>query len=427
MNHFSDQRKKLPELLAPAGSFACLRTALKAGCGAVYFGVEHLNMRSRSLNNFSIEDLKKIVDLCGGRGVESYLALNTLLFDHDLMMARKIIDSAEKAGITALICSDMAAILYARKKGLRVHISTQLSVSNIEAVKFFARYADTIVLARELTLPMIRKICQQVKERDIRGPGGELVKIEIFCHGAICVSESGRCAMSLLSNNASANRGACLQPCRRKYEVKDLDSGNILHLDNQYVMSPQDLCTIGMLDNIVESGVSILKIEGRARGPEYVSQVVRVYREALNAIKKGTYTQEKIKDWNKRLGTVFNRGLSDHFYRGRKLIEWSGVYGSRATEKKIYLGEVARYYPRIRVAEIKIKNDVYSLGEFYLITGPRTGLVKGRASEIWLDGKKVAKAGKGEVITFRVPESVRSGDEFYKMVKIKGNIFARGF
>jgi putative protease len=419
--HQQFNNKSNVELMAPVGSFESLRAAINAGADSIFFGITQLNMRAKSANNFNFEDLHKIAETCHKAGVKTYLTLNTLLYDHDLRLAYKIIDEAKKAGIDAVIAADMAVILYANKVGQTVHISTQMSVSNIEMVRFYAQYSNMIVLARELTLPMVKKICDQIKEEDIRGTDGEQIKIEIFGHGAMCVAFSGRCHMSLLTDNSSAQRGACTQNCRRSYTITDTDSKTQLKIENNYVMSPTDLCTIGLLDELVDSGVATLKIEGRGRSPDYVDKVITCYREALDAIADGTYTKAKIEAWNKRLGTVYNRGMSGGFYMGKPFIEWSGAYGNKATQKREFVGLVTNYYPKIEVAEVKVTSNEISTDDAYIFTGESTGVLRGENPELWVDEQPVDVARKGDAVTFKVEQRVRAGDRFYKVIDNDSN------
>lgn len=427
-----DRRVKLArssqvELMAPVGSFESMMAAIHAGADSIFFGIAQLNMRAKSAHNFSFADLEKITHTCQQHGVKTYLTVNTILYDHDLKLAYKIIDEAKRVGITAVIASDMAAILYANQIEQPVHISTQLSVSNIETVKFYAQYSEMIVLARELTLPMVAKICQQIKEQDIHGRGGELLKIEVFGHGALCIAVSGRCHMSLLTDNSSANRGACTQNCRREYIVTEADTGKQLKLENNYVMSPTDLCTIGSLDELVAAGISTLKIEGRGRSAHYVDTVIRCYREALEAIAQGTYTPDKIDVWNQRLDTVYNRGLSGSFYMGKPFIEWSGAHGNQATVKREYVGVVSNYFVKAKVAEVKVLNATLSSHDEYIFTGETTGLVKSEVGddkttddqrpEFWLDEQKVTTVRRGDTFTVKLSQRVRKGDRVYKLIK----------
>lgn len=404
------------ELMAPVGSFESMMAAINAGCDSIFFGITQLNMRAKSSQNFNFDDLQKISETCRDHGVKTYLTLNTVLYDHDLKLAYKIIDEAKKNKIDAVIISDMAAILYANKIGQPVHLSTQVSVSNIEMVKFYAQYCEMIVLARELTLPMVKNICQQIKEQNIKGTDGELIKIEIFGHGAICIAVSGRCQMSLLTDNSSANRGACTQNCRREYVVTEVDTNTQLKLENNYVMSPTDLCTIGLMDELVATGITTLKIEGRGRSAHYVDTVISCYKEALDAVAEGSYSQEKIDSWNKRLGTVYNRGMSDSFYMGQPFVKWSGAHGNKATLRREYVGLVTNYFVKAQVVEVEVLNGSLSNGDEYLFTGQTTGLIKGSQPVMWLDGKEVITAAKGDLITFKISERVRRGDRLYKLV-----------
>ena len=404
------------ELMAPVGSYESMMAAIHAGCDSIYFGITKLNMRAKSSSNFDFEDLDKIVDICGQHGVKTYLTLNTLLYDNDLALAYEIIDHAKAANVDAVIASDMAAILYANKVGQTVHISTQLSVSNIESVRFYAQYANMIVLARELTMPMVKQICEQIQADDIRGTDGELLKIEIFGHGAICVATSGRCHMSLLTHNSSAQRGACVQNCRREYTVTAVGSNVQFNLENNYVMSPSDLCTIGLLDELVATGIATLKIEGRGRSPDYVDTVISCYREALDAIADDSYTEDKIANWNQRLGTVYNRGMSGGFYMGKPFIEWSGAYGNKATKRRELIGVVNNYYTKVQIAEVQVNSGVISNQDEYQFTGVTTGVLRGQNPVLWVDEQEVQAAQKGDIITFRVEDKVRRGDKLYKVV-----------
>jgi U32 family peptidase len=404
---------KAPLILAPAGSKASLVAAVEAGCDEVYFGIDTMNMRASAAKNFTLENLQDTVDYCHENGVKTCVTVNTLMYNEDLDKMKEIIDAIKETQVDAAICADMATVMYAREKDVDVHISTQLSVSNTENLKFYAQYSDRVVLARELTLEQVAQICQDIEDQDIRGPKGELVEIEVFAHGAICVAVSGRCSMSLYNYNTSANRGQCGQSCRREYKITDVDSGKELVVDNNYVMSAADLCTIGMLDKLVESGVAVLKFEGRGRAPEYVDLVIRTYREALIAISDGSYTPAKIQEWNKNLGTVFNRGRSAGFYMGRQVEEWAGVNSGKASKKKEFAGKVERYYPKLHVVEIKVQGNVeFKKGDDYFIIGSTTGVVKGKVTDIMIDEKFVKSAKQGDVITFKVDERVRGGDDF---------------
>jgi putative protease len=411
---------KIPKILAPAGSFASLQTALKAGCDSVYFGIGDFNMRATASVNFKEEDLPEIVKLCKSKNVETCLTVNNLLFDSDLELMRRTVDLAEKHGVDAIIAADMATIIYAQQKNIGVHISTQVSISNFEEVKFYAQYADRLVLARELTLEQVAKIIQQIKKNKITGPAGELVEIEVFGHGALCVSVSGRCAMSLFHYNRSASRGNCAQVCRHRFRVTDLANGKALDIDNNFIMSSADLCTIGLLSELVKAGVDVLKFEGRGRPPEYVDTVISTYRKALKDIKNDQYTPQKIDQYLTDLGTVFNRGLSDGFYMGRKFDEWAKGNGSKATHKKIQLGIVEKYYPKISVAQVLIQTPhTAKTGSELLITGPKTGLVRHTLEKFKIDEDQVTQAQQGDVITFKIKEPVRKKDEVYLWEKVK--------
>jgi len=402
------------EIMSPAGSFAALHTAIKAGANSVYFGVEQLNMRARAANNFKVLDLEEITKLCKVNSVKTYLTVNTVLYDHDLTMMRNICDAAKTAGVTAVIASDLAVLQYASSIGLEIHISTQQNVSNIEAVKFFAKFADVIVLARELTLKQIKKIIEQIKEENITGPSGELVRIELFAHGALCVAISGKCYMSLATENASANRGACTQNCRRSYKVIDEENGNELVIDNKYIMSPKDLCTIGFLDQILAAGVSVLKLEGRGRSPDYVQTVTKCYREAADAIENKTYNEEKVKNWIKELETVYNRGFwQGGYYLGKQLGEWSGEYGSQATKHNEQIGRVTNYFRKSNIGEFVLEAGELKVGEEVLIIGDTTGTLKFKIESFLVNEKSATDAKKGDVITFPVPERVRINDKLF--------------
>ena len=405
------------ELMAPVGSFESLQAAINAGCDSVFFGITQLNMRARAASNFGFEDLKKIAKIAQKSNVRTYLTLNTLLYDHDLKLSYKIIDAVKEAGIDAVIVADMAAIMYANKVGVEVHISTQLSVSNIESVRFYAQFSDMIVLARELTMPMMKNICDQIKAEDIRGKNGQPLEIEVFGHGAMCVAISGRCSMSLLTDNSSANRGACRQNCRRSYKIIDEETKTQLKVENDYVMSPEDLCTVGLLDELVGTGISVLKLEGRGRSADYVDTIVRVYREALDSLNEGTYSSEKITEWNTRLGTVYNRGLSAGFYLGKPFVEWSGAYGNKATKRRELVGTVTHYYPKIKVAEVAVRENTFSTDDEYVFTGKTTGALRGEKPQLIVATKEVEIAQKGETVTFVVSDRVRKGDRLYKVVE----------
>ena len=401
------------ELMCPAGDFKALSAAIKAGADSVYFGVGELNMRARAAN-FGLEDLEEIVEKCEKNDVRSYLTLNTVMYDEDLETMRKVCDRAKEAGLSAVIASDLAVIRYCNEIGLEVHMSTQANISNIEAVKFYSEFADTVVLARELSVDQIEEICQKIEDQDIRGPSGELVEVEVFAHGALCVAVSGKCYMSLVQYNHSANRGDCLQACRREYTVTDKQTGDELTLGNNYIMSPKDLCTIGMLDRLVEAGASVFKIEGRARGPEYVYTVVETYRKALEAIRNDEYSEDRIEEWREDLESVFNRGLWEGgYYMGEKTEMWSGTYGTKATTRKVQIGKVTHYFTDKQVAVIDVKANSFEPGDEILFTGNTTGALYQKVEEIRKDDEKVEMAEKGDLVTVRVDERVRENDDVY--------------
>lgn len=405
------------EIMAPAGSFESLAAAINAGCDSVYFGVQHLNMRSRAASNFKITELQEVADRCREAGIKSYVTMNTLLYEHDMTLMRKIIDEAKRADIDSIIIQDIAAMLYAREVGMKVQASTQLSISNFESVKFFSQFADTCVLARELDLEMIKNICRRVREENICGPSGKLVRIEVFVHGALCIAQSGRCQMSLISTNTSAQRGACLQECRKEYRIFDEESGTELKVDNGYVMSPKDLCALPFLDKLVDAGISVFKIEGRGRAPEYVDTVVKVYREAVDAIDEGTFEQEKIEVWMERLKKVYNRGFSEGYYLGKPLPDWSGKSNSQATEEKTHVGLVTHYFDKAKVVEIKLQSGTIKVGDQLLITGRVTGVVHGKVNTMQNDGKVVSEALKADTITLPLEQKVRENDRVYIVTK----------
>ncbi len=399
--------------MAPAGNFECLQAAIQGGADSVYFGVGNLNMRSHSANNFAPEDLAEVCRICRASGVKSYLTLNIVLYDDDLEPMRAAVRAAKEAGISAVIASDMAAISYARKEGVEVHISTQLSISNLESLRFYAQFADVIVLARELNLGQVRAITGAIVRENICGPSGRLLRVEMFCHGALCMAISGKCYLSLHEYGASANRGACYQICRRGYMVTDLETGNELHIDNKYIMSPKDLCTIEFMDRIAESGVTVFKIEGRARSAEYVRTVTGCYRQAADAIQEGRFTPSLAASLKERLATVFNRGFWDGYYQGARLGEWSEVYGSRATRRKEYLGRITNWFSNIGVAEILVEAGTLHRGDNLIIVGPTTGVVEFTADEIRVDLVSAESAGKGQYCSVAVPERIRRGDKIY--------------
>jgi putative protease len=404
------------EVMAPAGSWEAMMAAIKAGADSVYFGVEQLNMRARQTNNFLVDDLPEVARVCGEAGVKSYITMNTIIYDHDISLMRRIIDQAKEAGITAVIASDLAVMNYCRKKGMEVHISTQSNVTNLETVELFSDYADVIVMARELTLKQVGDMVKAIKKNNITGPSGNLVQIEIFAHGALCMAVSGKCYLSLHSHNASANRGACIQNCRREYTVTD-EEGIELKIDNEYIMSAKDLCTIDFLDKILEAGVQVLKIEGRGRAADYVYTTTQCYREAVDAFEEGTYTQEKIEVWREKLSSVYNRGFWDGYYLGRKMGEWSNVHGSVATTKKIYIGKGVKYFEKIGVGEFLMESHDINIGDKLIVTGPTTGLIETTVEEIRLDsGDSVQQAVKGNTISLQIGEKIRASDKLYKIV-----------
>lgn len=405
------------ELMSPAGDFTSLQAAIDNGADSVYFGVEQLNMRARATMNFTIDDLPEISRRCKEKGVRSYLTLNTIIYDHDLSIIKTLLDKAKSADLTAVIAMDQAVIAYARQIGMEIHISTQINITNIETVKFYAMFADTMVMSRELSISQIRKICDQIEKEQIKGPSGNLVEIEIFGHGALCMAVSGKCYLSLHSHNSSANRGACKQNCRKKYTVIDQESGFEIELDNEYMMSPKDLCTIGFLDEISDAGVKVLKIEGRGRAPEYVATVTQCYREAIDAINDGTFSQEKVKGWMERLETVYNRGFWSGYYLGQELGEWSPNSGSNATQKKIYIGKGRHFYPKANIAEFLIEAYDLNVGDKILIQGPTTGSQEMTIDEMRVDEKpEASRASKSDVITFKTAFRVRPSDKLYKIV-----------
>ena len=413
-----------PEIMAPVGSYESLHAAINAGADSVYFGIEQLNMRARAANNFTTEDLKKIVAICQENSVRTYLTLNTILYDHDMNLMKKICDVAKSSGLTAIICSDISAIQYANSIDLEVHLSTQMNITNVGEVKFYSAFADVMVMARELTLQQIAHIVAEVKKQDIRGPKGELVEIEIFIHGALCVAVSGKCYMSIATENSSANRGACLQNCRKSYKVTDNETGESLVLENEYIMSPSDLCTISFIDKILDAGVRVLKIEGRGRAPEYVDTVVRSYKEMITDWQKGEFTTEKGMAKMKELEKVFNRGFwQGGYYLGKKLGEWSGVYGSKATEEKVFLGNVEHYYNNPMVAQIKLATNEVCVGDEVSFNGKTTGVVRQKIGELFVHvddvATKVDFAKKGDLITKKVGKRVHEKDLLYKIVPSK--------
>lgn len=404
------------EIMAPVGSYESLRAAIQAGAGSIYFGVEQLNMRARSANNFTLNDLKKIAEIAASHKVKSYLTVNTVIFDNELEKLEEIVAAAKAANISAIIASDMAAIMMARRYGVEVHISTQLNITNIEALRFFAQFADVVVLAREMNIGRIWEINRQIVEENITGPGGSLVRLELFVHGALCMATSGKCYLSLHEMNSSANRGSCMQVCRRSYLVTDKETGNEMEIDNEYIMSPKDLKTIHFLNKILDAGVSVLKIEGRARAPEYVKTVVACYREAAEAYLNKDFTADKIERWDQQLATVFNRGFWDGYYLGQRLGEWSSNYGSQATQRKIYIGKSLNYFPNIKVGEFKIETRDLNVGDRILITGPTTGVIETEVKEIRVALENVQAAPRGAICSIPVDEKIRRSDKLYKLV-----------
>lgn len=399
--------------MSPVGSHESLAAAIQGGANSVYFGIGHLNMRSKSTSNFTGDDLKEITSRCAEHGVRAYLTLNTVMYDSDMAPLHRTIDMARREGVTAIIASDVAAILYARSVGMEVHLSTQLNISNTEALRFYAQWADVAVLARELTLPHIAAIARNVEAQGIVGPSGRRVKLELFVHGALCMAVSGKCYMSLHNANVSANRGACQQVCRRSYLLTDRETGDELVVDNEYIMSPKDLCTIGFLNKVIDAGVRVLKIEGRARSPEYVKTVTRCYSEAINAILDGSYTAEAIEGWKQMLGRVFNRGFWGGYYLGEPLGEWSHHYGSVATERKAYCGKVTNYFTKLGVVEVKVEAKPLRTGDRLLIIGPTTGVLEQTLGEVRVDDNPTDGVMQGEACSFHTPGLVRRGDKVY--------------
>lgn len=405
------------EIMAPVGSRESLVAAIQAGADSVYFGIGQLNMRSHSANHFDIDDLRDIAATCNAHGIKTYLTVNTVIYDADLPAMRTIIDAAKQAGISAVIASDVAVMAYCNEVGEEVHLSTQLNISNVEALKFYSRFADVSVLARELNMEQVKEIYQQIQSQHICGPQGKPVRIEMFCHGALCMAISGKCYMSLANANRSANRGECVQICRRSYTVTDNETGNQLEIDNKYIMSPKDLKTVRFIDRMMEAGVRVFKIEGRARGPEYVYTVVKCYKEAVASVLNGSFTEEKKDEWDRQLATVFNRGFWDGYYQGQTLGEWNRHYGSMATEKKVLVGKVIKYFSKLGVAEVAIEAAEISRGEQLLITGVTTGVMKFKAEEIRYELQPTETAQKGWRVSIPVPGKVRPNDKLYKLVK----------
>ncbi len=412
MNQIADY-----EIMAPVGSHDSLAAALKAGADSVYFGIEKLNMRAHSASAFTIDDLREIAATCNAQGVKTYLTVNTIIYGEDIPLMHEIVDAAKEAGISAVIASDVAVMTYCNRIGQEVHLSTQLNISNIEALKFYAQFADVVVLARELNLDQVAEIYRQIEEQHICGPSGQQIRIEMFCHGALCMAISGKCYMSLDNTGRSANRGECMQICRRSYLVTDRETGIELEIDNKYIMSPKDLKTVRFIDRMMKSGVRVFKIEGRARGPEYVKTVVECYKEAIQSVLDGTFTEEKKDDWDECLATVFNRGFWDGYYQGQRLGEWNSHYGSCATERKVYVGKGMKYFSKLGVAEFSCEACEFSVGDKMLITGPTTGALYVTVEEIHDDTHAVTTAQKGTRVSFKVPEKVRPSDKLFKIIK----------
>jgi putative protease len=415
-------KRKEIEIMAPAGSYDSLMAAIQGGADSVYFGVEQLNMRAASSNNFTTKDLKKISSICKKNGLRSYLTINVIVYDNELQQMKEIVEAAAESGISAIIASDQSVINHAFSSGIEIHLSTQLNITNVEAIKFYAQWADVVVLARELNIDQVRYIYDAIRKENIRGPKGELMKIEMFAHGALCMAISGKCYLSLHENNRSANRGACYQTCRKSYVVTERETGYDLEVDNEYIMSPKDLCTIGFLDKIIDSGARVLKIEGRARSPEYVKVVTSCYDEAVKSIISGTYTHEKIGQWTARLSTVFNRGFWDGYYLGQKIGEWTNSYGSSATKRKVYIGKITNYFTKINVAEIKLESGNLEKGDTLLIIGPSTGVIEYIVEEIRVDLRETEEAVKGEFCSVKIGDFLRRSDKVYKWIDAERTI-----
>ena len=403
--------------MAPVGSYEALSAAIQAGAGSVYFGIGRLNMRSRSAKNFSLDDLRQIADICNSNGIKSYVTINTVVYDEEMEEMRQLVDAVKNNGITAVIASDQSVIQYARQQGVEVHMSTQTNITNTEAVRYYSQFADVMVTARELNLGQVKRIVENIEKEHICGPKGDLVRIEAFCHGALCMAISGKCYLSLDNYNSSANRGACLQLCRRGYEVRDIEEGVTLNIDNEYIMSPKDLCTLPFLDKLLDAGIEVLKIEGRGRSPEYTKVTVSVYSEAVKAVQDGSFTPDKVEVWMQRLRSVYNRDFWDGYYLGRKTGEWSKQYGSQATKTKLYVGQVTNYFSKIGVAEIRMETHDLNVGDEIMIIGPTTGVYEDEVTEIRVDLKPVPQTVKGEACSLPVKSLVRRGDKVYKMVE----------
>jgi putative protease len=405
------------EIMAPAGSYEALATAIHAGCDSIYFGVEQLNMRARSSINFTTDDLVEIMARCNANDVKAYLTLNTVLYDHDIRLMKTIVDYAVENGVSGIIASDHAAMAYCKQAGIPVHVSTQANISNIETVEFYAAYADVMVMARELSLRQVSDITREIERRQLKGPSGNLIRVEVFAHGALCMAVSGKCYLSLHSHNASANRGACIQNCRRQYVVMDKDEGVEFEIDNEYIMSAKDLCTIPFLNKVLEAGVKVLKIEGRGRSADYVDTTVSCYKEAVQAVKENSFSQAKIDGWLGRLSTVYNRGFWDGYYLGRKMGEWNDSYGSKATEKKIFIGRGVKYFSKIKVGEFQLESFSLQKGDQIMITGPTTGIIRTTVEEIRIDDAQVENVQKGDVFSLPIAKTIRPSDKLYKIVE----------
>lgn len=402
--------------MAPVGSYEALSAAIQAGAGSVYFGIGRLNMRSKSTKNFTLDDLHNIATICNEHNVKSYVTVNTVVFDEELDEMRQLIDAVKANGISAIIASDQSVIQYARQIGVEVHMSTQCNITNIEAIKYYSQFADVMVTAREVSVNQVKNITKKIEEQNIRGPKGELIRIEVFCHGALCMAVSGKCYLSLDNFNTSANRGACVQPCRRGYTVQDRDQEITLAIENEYIMSPKDLCTLPFLDKVLDAGVKILKIEGRGRSPEYTKVTVGVYSEAVKALQNGEFTEEKVTEWTERLRSVYNRDFWDGYYLGRKTGEWTQRYGSQATKTKIFVGTVTNFFGKINVAEIRMETQDLKVGDDIMIIGPTTGVYEDKLSEIRVDLKPVETTEKGELCSIPVKDVIRRGDKVYKVI-----------
>lgn len=407
------------EIMAPVGSYDSLTAAIQGGADSIYFGIEGLNMRARSSNNFTIDDLKQIASVCKENGLKSYLTVNTIIYDNDISLMHQIVNAAKEAELSAIIASDVSVMMYARSIGVEVHLSTQLNITNTEALKFYGQFADVVVLARELNLDQVAAIYKDIVEQNIKGPNGELIRIEMFSHGALCMAVSGKCYLSLHERDLSANRGACNQICRRNYIVKDKETDIELEIDNEYIMSPKDLKTIHFMNKMMDAGVRVFKIEGRARGPEYVRTVVECYKEAIKAYCEGTFTEEKVENWDERLATVFNRGFWDGYYLGQRLGEWSSNYGSGATKRKVYIAKGIKYFSNLGVAEFLMETQSLKVGDEILITGPTTGAVFQTIEEIRVDLKSVEETVKGEKFSIKVNDKIRPSDKLFKLVKVE--------